>query len=118
MNYKEIKNQIGVELRDSIMELNDSDNREHFESLGVDIFNESERYRALINAIETAIERAQLYDANKDKIEAFDDIVAAYENNTGLGEHDEDLTDFEAIVDSIDHAIQMVGHRENEEVQE
>lgn len=52
------------------------------------------------------------------KAKAFDDIVAAYENNTGLGEHDEDLTDFEAIVDSIDHGIQMVGYRENEEVQE
>lgn len=49
------------------------------------------------------------------KAKAFDDIVAAYEDNTGLGEHDEDLTDFEAIVDSIEHGIQMVGYRENEE---
>lgn len=81
MNYKEIKKQIGVELRDSIMELNDSENREHFESLGVDIFNESERYHTLINAIETAIERAQLYDANKDKIEAFDEVVKEHERN-------------------------------------
>lgn len=42
------------------------------------------------------------------KAKAFDDIEADYENNTGLGEHDEDLTDFLEIVDSIDHAIQMV----------
>lgn len=63
-------------------------------------------------------EKATLYDRNKAKIRAFDDIVDAYENNTGLGEHDEDLTDFEAIVDSIDHGIQMVGYRENEEEQE
>ena len=95
MNYKEIKKQIGVELRDSIMELNDSDNREHFESLGVDIFNESERYHALINAIETAIERAQLYDANKAKIEAFDELYAEFDK----GDKDLSIADFNEVIE-------------------
>ncbi|WP_411842194.1 hypothetical protein [Salinicoccus sp. HZC-1] len=53
-------------------------------------------------------EQAAKADANEAKAQAFDEIAQIYDENTGLGEQDEDSTNFETLVGEVGSVINSV----------
>lgn len=62
MNYEEIKTNIIEELKNSYNDLADVENTLHFQSIGVDIQSEMDRYSALIDAFEIIVKQAQTWN--------------------------------------------------------